>query len=70
MKRREVIKRITTKAKAHSVSWTLLRQGANHEVWDLDGVMVPIPRHSELGNRVAEMIWTECEARRGEDWWR
>lgn len=70
MKRREVIKRITKAAKSQGVNWVPLRQGANHEVWDLDGVMIPIARHSEFGNRAAEMIWKECETRLGKDWWR
>ena len=70
MKRRDVIGKITRAAKAQGVSWTIARQGANHEVWDLAGLMIPIARHSELGNRAAEMIWKECEARLGKDWWR
>ena len=70
MKRREVIKRIADAAGAQGVSWHLARQGANHEVWVLGGVMIPIARHREFGNRTAEMIWKECEAQLGKDWWR
>lgn len=65
-----MIKRISTAAKSQGLTWELERQGANHEVWSVDGLMIPIARHREFGNRVAEMIWKECEARLGEDWWR
>lgn len=70
MKRREVLRKITKEARAQGVEWAFVRQGANHEVYSLDGVMIPIARHGEFGNRAAEMIWKECEARLGEDWWR
>lgn len=70
MKQREVTKRIAKAAKAKGISWELVRQGGNHEVWELGGTVIPIPRHRELGNRVAEMIWKECEAHLGKGWWR
>lgn len=70
MKRREVIKRIERQAVGVGAVWIFARQGANHEVYLLNGVMIPIARHSEFGNRAAEMIWKECELVFGKGWWR
>lgn len=62
--------KIARAAKSQGKTWHLRRQGANHEVWELDGLVIPIARHSEFGNRAAEMIWRECEEKLGKDWWR
>lgn len=65
-----MIKRIEREAKAQAKVWTLSRNGARHDVYTLDGVMIPIARHTEFGNRSAEMIWKECEEVLGKGWWR
>lgn len=70
MKRRDVLRRISSEAKQQGLDWRLARQGANHEVWSLDGLVIPVARHREFGNRAAEMIWRECEIKLGEGWWR
>lgn len=49
---------------------TVARQGSNHEVYSLGGLMIPIGRATEFGNKYAEMVWEECEPKLGEDWWR
>jgi hypothetical protein len=61
MRRREVIRKISREARA---------QGASHEIYRLGGLMIPISRQTELGNRQAETIWRECEAQSGRGWWR
>lgn len=70
MKRREVIRKISREARSQGLSWDLDRQGASHEIYRLEGVMIPISRQRELGYLQAETIWKECEARLGKDWWR
>ncbi|HEX2131548.1 MAG TPA: hypothetical protein VHH15_08295 [Actinophytocola sp.] len=70
MKRREVIKKIATAARKHGAKWILAREGANHTIYTLDGVVVPIPRHSELGEVFAVDIFKECEDVLGKGWWR
>ncbi|RJQ76257.1 hypothetical protein D5S17_18490 [Pseudonocardiaceae bacterium YIM PH 21723] len=57
-------------AKRKKVKWVLLREGANHTVYTLDGVMIPIPRHTELGEIFAVDIFKECQDVLGEGWWR
>lgn len=57
-------------AKAKGLDWAVARQGANHTVFDLDGVMIPIARHNEIDNRMAEIIFKECADKLGKDWWK
>jgi hypothetical protein len=70
MKRREVIKRISQEAKAQRVAWDESREGARHTVYSLGGLLIPIPRHSEIHDRMAEKIFKECEPKLGKGWWR
>lgn len=70
MKRREVVKKIAAEARSQGVEWTLAREGANHTVYELAGVMIPIPRHAELGETFAVEIFKECQDILGKGWWR
>jgi hypothetical protein len=70
VKRREVIKRIASEAKTKGVAWKQDREGANHTVYTLAGLQVPIPRHNEIHDRLAERIFKECEPKLGKGWWR
>ena len=70
MNRVALLKKIAKAAKANDSKWLLDRNGANHDVYTLDGVMIPIARHTEFGNLAAETIWKECEVVLGEGWWR
>jgi hypothetical protein len=47
-----------------------VREGANHTVYSLDGLLIPIARHSEIDNQMAEIIYKECAAKLGRGWWR
>lgn len=69
-KRTEVIKKIEKAAKAKEIEFLLKRHGANHDVYSLDGLLVPIERHRELDNSYAEMVYKECEPKLGRRWWR
>lgn len=46
------------------------REGAKHTIYLIDGVMIPIPRHSEIDRYTAEAIYKECEPILGKGWWR
>jgi hypothetical protein len=70
MKRRDLVKRIATEAKRQGILWELDRNGANHDVYTLDGLSIPIPRHSEIGDRFAIEIFRECEPKLGKGWWK
>ena len=69
-RRRDVLKRVKQRAQASRVSWMLDHERANHSVYKLDGLVIPIPRHNEIDNRLAELIYKQCAAKLGEDWWR
>jgi hypothetical protein len=69
-KRRELLKKIRKAAQQRGFAWSAVREGANHTVFDLDGVMIPVARHNEIDNRMAEIIYRECAAKLGKDWWK
>lgn len=70
MKRRELVKKIGQAAKAAGKSWVLVRDTGRHEIWDCDGMPIPIPRHAEINPWTAEGIMRDLEEKLGEDWWR
>ena len=51
------------------MTFELARQGANHEFYSLDGLMIPI-RHREVGEGLTEAIYRECQDKLGKGWWR
>lgn len=70
MNRTAVIKRIQKAAKRQGASWALDTHGKKHDLYDLNGEMIPIPRHNEISEQMAEVIWKECEGELGKGWWR
>jgi hypothetical protein len=70
VKRRDVIRRIRDEARRQEVGWAIEREGRNHTLYRLGAIMIPIPRHAELDDHVAEEVFKECEAELGERWWR
>jgi len=70
VKRREVIKKIAAAARKQEAEWILAREGAKHTVYTLNGVVVPIPRHNELGEIFSVDIFKECEGVLGKGWWK
>lgn len=69
-KRRDLLKTIKDAAEAAGLSFEESREGANHTVYNLDGLMIPIPRHREIANRMAEVIQKQAAAKLGKDWWK
>ena len=69
-KRRDIIKTIATAATDQGIPFTVSREGSRHTVYDLDGIKIPKARHSEIGNRMAEVIYKEAAAKLGKDWWK
>ena len=56
MKRRELIKRLTTITTVAGTELIFLREGSNHEVWSIGGERIVIPRHREINERTARSI--------------
>ncbi|MFJ9387722.1 hypothetical protein ACIRON_02805 [Nocardioides sp. NPDC101246] len=69
-KQRDIIKRIGREAARQGLTWEFDRQGGNHEVWKLDGLMIPIARHREIPELTTRDIYRECEPKFGKDWWK
>lgn len=69
MKRRDLIRTIGKAAGEVDLDWRLLREGASHSIYTLDGLRVPIPRHTEINERTAAGILRTCAEKLGEDWW-
>jgi len=69
-KRRDIIKFIASTAAAQGITFTVAREGSRHTVYDLDGIRIPIARHSEIANQMAEVIYKEAAAKLGKDWWK
>ncbi len=65
-----MLKRIGTAARRDGLAWFKMREGANHTVYSLDGLLIPIARHNEIDNQMAEIIYKECAMKLGKDWWR
>jgi hypothetical protein len=69
-KRRDIIKIIATAAANQGLTFKITREGSRHTVYDLDGMKIPIARHNEIGNQMAEVIYKEAAAKLGKDWWK
>ena len=48
----------------------LVRQGHQHEIWDVGGFRFVVPRHRDISERTAEAIMRELEPIFGNGWWR
>lgn len=48
----------------------LVREGVAHPVYLLDEMIIPVPRHTELGENLAVDIFKECQPVLGMGWWR
>ena len=69
MKRRDLLQRVAIAARYRGLSWELVRQGSEHEVWALDGRRITIPRHREINERTARGIMQAFEEEFGDRWW-
>jgi hypothetical protein len=69
-KRRDLIKTIKAAAKTQDLTFEVDHEGGRHTVFSLDGLMIPIGRHAEIDNQMAEIIYKECTPKLGRNWWR
>jgi hypothetical protein len=69
VKRRELLQKIGEAAGTRGRVWRLDRQGADHEVWALDGREITIPRHREIKELTARAILRQLEEEFGRRWW-
>jgi hypothetical protein len=70
MKRRDLIRKIAAAAKGYDTTFELVREGAQHTLYRLNGQPVVIPRHREINERTAIAIMKDLEGQIGKDWWK
>jgi len=70
VKQRELLRTIARAAAARHITWSLVRHGANHDVYRLGSETIPIPRHAEIQELTANGILKECSTELGEGWWK
>jgi hypothetical protein len=70
VKRRDLLDKIKDAAKVNELDWGLAREGGNHEIWELDGKTVSIPRHKEINDVTAKSIMKHFEDKLGEGWFK
>ena len=70
MKRTDLIRRVSRAAGDAGVSWSLVRSGGSHDIWECDEMKVSIPRHREVNELRARAIMRKLEEKLGEEWWR
>ena len=69
-KRTDLLREIRQVAEAHGTELRFIRHGARHDIWRVGRVQFSMPRHRELGERLAQAIRHELESELGEEWWR
>ena len=70
VKRREVIRKIGKAAVQRGVVWEPFKEGGNHTIYLLGGKRIPVARHAEIDDGLAEKMFRECEEVLGRGWWR
>lgn len=68
-KRKDIIKKLRKGAKDAAVEVTEI-EGGRHTVLILDGLRIPVGRHTEIPDLDAHKIYKEAEPKLGKDWWR
>lgn len=60
MKRTRLEKQLKAIAKQKEVSLTS-REGGNHTIFNINGTRLPVPRHREIDERLAQQIIADAE---------
>jgi len=68
--RTALIRRISREAQRRGIPFTSTGEGTRHELYKPGSTKIPIPRHTEIGQRTAEDILHECQDELGKGWWR
>lgn len=66
----EILKKLRKAARSAGCSFEFSRSGGSHDIYDLDGVMIVIPRHREINELTTLSIYKAAEPKLGKKWWR
>jgi mRNA interferase HicA len=69
MKRRDVLKRIRRAAKTQGVEVTV-RELTRHTGITVGRTSTTVPRHNEIADLMASVIFKQLEVELGKGWWR
>jgi len=47
----------------------LVRHGARHDIWRIGSTQFSLPRHREVGEKLALAVRQSLEPELGDDWW-
>ena len=64
------MKTLAREARRRGVEWIIEREGGRHTLYRLGETLIPVPRHAEIDEGLAEGIFKQCEAELGKGWWR
>jgi mRNA interferase HicA len=70
VKRRTLLKRISTAAAEAGVKFDLIREGGEHSVYQCGTERFTVPRHVEVNEITAQGILRHLESQFGRGWWR
>ncbi len=69
-KRRDLIKLIADAAAEAGIPFGVHREGGRHTVYDLGGKRIPIARHADIADQMAEVIFKQAAEKLGKGWWK
>lgn len=69
-RQQEVLKKLRKAARSAGYTFEFSRSGGNHDIYDLDGVMIVVPRHRDINELTTVSIYRAAEAKLGEKWWK
>jgi hypothetical protein len=69
VKRDALLRRVRRAAGQRGIDWALVRQGADHEIWQCGSTRVVIPRHRVINEGTASDVQRKLEEELGEEWW-
>ncbi len=61
---------ITAAAAEAGIPFGVHREGSNHTVYDLGGKRIPIARHTNIADQMAEVIMKQAAEKLGKGWWK
>jgi mRNA interferase HicA len=70
VKRIALIGKIYRAATTEGKEFALIREGANHSIFQCGGRRVVIPRHREINEQTARAIMRDLDDQLGRDWWK
>jgi hypothetical protein len=70
IKPRDVVRKIGKAAGQRGVVREPFKEGGNHTIYLLGGKRIPVSRHTEIDDGLAEKMFRECEEVLGRGWWR